>query len=271
MDKIVQLARSRLTQKKKSYTGVTCKCNMHLTPKCTALSPAAITGIKKLGMYAMLLCKICVEKNERDNFTLCRNLAKVAEKIDSSDVAEKLKNMERQLTELVDEKIGNTKKTTSDKIEKTYAAMVSAEVTKGKHKGVENDENSKSNNFINKCIRIQEIPEVPNKTKGENLVPTNIETNDVLDSIGANALETEIQRPGKFRNDRKNPRAAIVTLANEHEARIIFAVSQEIRKNLVERDVYILQKLTRDDALEKTQMLKKRRECLTELIVCRRN
>ena len=85
MVKIVKLARSRLTQKKKSYTGVTCNCNMHLTPKCTVLSPAAITGIKELGMYAMLLCNNCVEQNKRDNFTLCRNLAK-AEKIDSSDV-----------------------------------------------------------------------------------------------------------------------------------------------------------------------------------------
>ena len=139
-------------------------------------------------------------------------------------------------------KLGIQKKTTFDKVEKTHAAMVAAKTTKGKHKGVENDENSKSNNFF-KCIRIQAIPQVPNKTKGENLVPTNIETNDVLDSIRANALDTEIQRPGKFRNDRKNPRAAIVTLANEHETRIIFAVIQEIRKNLVERDVYMLQKL----------------------------
>ena len=56
---------------------------MRPTPKCTALSPAAITGIEELGMYAMLLCNNCVEQNEGDNFTLCRNLAKLAEKIDS--------------------------------------------------------------------------------------------------------------------------------------------------------------------------------------------
>ena len=55
---------------------------MHLTPDCTALSPAAITGIKELGMNAVLLCKNCVE---RDDFIRCRTLAKVTEKIDSLD------------------------------------------------------------------------------------------------------------------------------------------------------------------------------------------
>ena len=83
---------------------------MHLTPECTALSPAAITGIKELGKNAMLLCNNCVEQNERDNFIRCRTLAKVAEKIDSLDVGEKLKNMERRLTDLVDEKVRIDKK-----------------------------------------------------------------------------------------------------------------------------------------------------------------
>ena len=55
-----------------------------------------------------------------------------------------------------------------------------------KLKGVKNDENSKSHN-INKCIRIQGIPEDPNKTKGENLVATNDEVNDLPYWIGANA------------------------------------------------------------------------------------
>ena len=62
---------------------------MHLTPECTTLSPAAITGIKKLGKNAMLLCNNCVEQNERENFIRCRTMAKVAEKIESLDVGEK--------------------------------------------------------------------------------------------------------------------------------------------------------------------------------------
>ena len=108
---------------------------------------------------------------------------------------------------------------------------------------------------INKCIRIQEIPEDPNKTKGDNLVPTNNEDNDLFDSIGANSNVTEIQRLGKLRNDRKKPRALLVTLANEHEGRITHAKSREIRNNSAERNVYILPALTRDDALKENQML----------------
>ena len=143
-----------------------CNFNIHLTPECTALSPAAITGIKALGMNAKLLCNNCVEQNERDNFIRCRILAKFAEKIDSLGVGEKLKNMERRLTDLVDEKIGNATKMMCDKLEKKiYAAVVAVETTSGKPKGVKTDENSKSHN-INKCVTIQGILEDPNKTKG---------------------------------------------------------------------------------------------------------
>ena len=108
--------------------------HMHLTPEYTALSPAAITTL------IATQCNNYVEQNERDNFIRCRTLSKVAEKIDSLDVGEKLKNMEMRLTDLVDEKIGNATKMTCDKVEKTYAAV---ETTSGKPKGVKTDENSK--------------------------------------------------------------------------------------------------------------------------------
>ena len=105
----------------KSYSCGACNCNMHLTPECTAPSPAAVTGIKQLDMNAMLLCNNCVEQNKRDNFIRCRTLAKAAEKIDSLDVGEKLKNMEWRLTDLVDKKIGNATKMTCDQVENTEA------------------------------------------------------------------------------------------------------------------------------------------------------
>ena len=78
----------------KIYTRVAYNCSIW---SGTALLPAAITGIKELGMKAKLLWNICVEENELGNFILCRSLAKIAEKIDSLDVEEKRKNMEKQL------------------------------------------------------------------------------------------------------------------------------------------------------------------------------
>ena len=51
---------------------------VHVTPECTALSPAATTGIKELGMKAMLLCNNCIEQNERDNFVRCQTISEFA-------------------------------------------------------------------------------------------------------------------------------------------------------------------------------------------------
>ena len=53
---------------------------MRLTPEYTTLSPAAITGIRDLGMNAIIICKDCVKENDRGNFIHCRTPANVAEK-----------------------------------------------------------------------------------------------------------------------------------------------------------------------------------------------
>ena len=207
------------------------------------------------------LCNNCVEQNERDNFIRCRTLAKVAEKIDSLDVGEKLKNMERRLKDLVDEKIGNARKISCDKVKKTYAAVVAVETTSEKLKGVKTDENSKSHN-INKSIRLQGIPVDPNKTKGEILSQQTMK----LAICSIRYVRIHMSRKYKdlenFEMIEKNSRAVLVTLANEHEARITLAKSREFRNNFVERNIYMLQALTKDDALKENQMLKKRRELL---------
>ena len=64
-------------------------------------------------------------------------------------LGKKLKTMERRLTDLVDEKIGNATKMTRDKVEKTYAAVAAVEITSGKPKDVKTDENSNSHNIKN--------------------------------------------------------------------------------------------------------------------------
>ena len=50
----------------------------------------------------MLLCKKCVENNERGNFIRGRALASLSKKLSTLDVGDKLKNMEKRLTNLVD-------------------------------------------------------------------------------------------------------------------------------------------------------------------------
>ena len=100
---------------------------MHLTPECTALSTAAISGIKELGVIVMLLCSKCVENIERGKFIRGRVLASVSEKLSTLDVDDKLKNMEKRMTDIVDQKFGEAMKTTCEKVEKTYAAVVALE------------------------------------------------------------------------------------------------------------------------------------------------
>ena len=76
--------------------------------------------------FVILVCKIM---NETDNFIRCKTLANIDKKLSNIDVTESLKSMERRLTDLVDQKIGNAMKTTCDKVEKTYSAVVAAETT----------------------------------------------------------------------------------------------------------------------------------------------
>ena len=94
-------------------------------------------------------------------------------------------------------------KTTCDKPEKTYAALVAVETTTRQHKVRKQDENMKTH-LINKSLgKIQGIPDNPNKTKGENLVQTIDEINGLLNTKSANAHVTKIQRLRKFRYDSK--------------------------------------------------------------------
>ena len=60
----------------------------------------------------------------------------------------------------------------------------------------------------------------------------------------------------------KKQRGVSVSLANEHEARLTLAKGQEFRNNWDEKNIYILPKLTRDDALKENQMSKIQRELL---------
>ena len=71
MGKNCKTYKKAVNSNEKSFTCVACNCNIHLTPECTALSPAAVTGIKELGMISTLLFNNCVEQNERDNFIRC--------------------------------------------------------------------------------------------------------------------------------------------------------------------------------------------------------
>ena len=190
-----------ITAQEKTYFRVSCNTHTHLTTECTAHSPAAMNGITELGKNAMLLFTTCAENKERDNFIRGRALASVSEKLESLDIGEKLKNMEKRLTDLVKSKNGDTRTTNCDKVEKTYAAVFAVDKTTSvKPKKSQNAEAQKSNHNIKyvsynvsntyniniiQIFRIQGLKEGPSKSKAKNFVPTNIELNEMLFTIGA--------------------------------------------------------------------------------------
>ena len=113
-------------------------------------------------------------------------------------------------------------------------------------------------------MRIQGVPEDPSKSKGENLVPTNAEVNAILERMGVKTSILELRRFGKFDAERKKPRPLLVTLPNEHEARLKLAKSHEHREMLKQKGVFILPALSKEDALEENLILKERTELLDE-------
>ena len=54
----------------------------------------------------MLLCNKCVENKESDNFIRGRALASISKKLSTLNVVDNLKNIEKRLTDLVDQKVG---------------------------------------------------------------------------------------------------------------------------------------------------------------------
>ena len=161
--------------------------------------------------------------------------------------------MERRLTDLVDQKIGNAMKTTCDKVEKIYSAVVAAETTTriNQAQTTQHAARSNSDHNINQSFRIQGVP-------------TNDEVNEILDIIGVKPKIIELKRLGKFDRNRMKPKKLLVTVPSEHEARLVLAKSREKREQLVEKEVYLLPALTKESAIKENEILKKRRQLLDE-------
>ena len=65
-------------------------------------------------------------KNEKDSFIRCPTITHVSEKINNLNFDDKIKYMEQRVTELNDEKNGDSVKTINE-VEETYASVVSVE------------------------------------------------------------------------------------------------------------------------------------------------
>ena len=208
----------------------------------------------------MLLCSSCHENNVRDRFIRNFTQSKLTEKLEELDINEKLLNMENRLTQIVEKKVDEALRNTCEKVEKTYSTVL----TGNNKNAVPKEQQNRTNHNINQCIRIQGIAEDPQKSKAENLVPTNEEVKKILEIVDVQPNIVEMKRLGKFDEKRTKPRTLLLTVANHHEARLVLAKSLEKRTQLSERKIFLSPALTKEDAAKENQILKKRRELITE-------
>ena len=243
-----------INQTSPRYICVACDVLVHFEPNCTGLTQSAINCLKKAGQLAMPLCVKCLNNNERDNFIKSRTIDKINEKIETEtqEINKKLQIMEESITAVVDTRVDKALKTLCEKVDKSYAEAVAVQPkTVGAISILHSKEPPDLDHIIIKSIRIQEIPEYPDKSKAENLVPTTNEVNDVLNRIGVTTQITELKRLGKFGNTRKKSRTLLLTLPAEHDDRLVLQKAHEKRTVLTEKCVFNLPALSKGDAILK--------------------
>ena len=143
----------------------------------------------------------------------------------------KLQTMEERITAVFDTRVDNAIKTTREKVDKSYAQTVAVQprnvdATSKAH----SKEPPDLDQNIRKNIRIQGVPEDPDKSNAENFLPTRKEVNDVFNQIGVKTQITQLKQLDKFSNTRKEPRKLLFTLPTEHDARLVLAKAHE-KKN----------------------------------------
>ena len=103
--------------------------------------------------------------------------------------------MEKRLTALADEKIENATKTACEKLEKSYADILSVKPVKdmkAQH-GAGKEVKHEKNHNIKKSFRIKGIREDPEKSKGESFVHTTEKVHEVLNKLGVKPQIEKIQ------------------------------------------------------------------------------
>ena len=181
-----------------------------------------------------------MKKHDRDNFIQGRELASISEKLKTFDVGDRMKNMDKTLTDLVDQTVSEAMKSTCEKVEKTYAVVIAVE------KSTETGETHASQK-VDKGKKSQHQPKLakPGVTKRaykkqrKEIVATNAKMNDFQDPMGIKLSVVELKRLGEFEAERKKPRTLLVALPLGNEDRLTLAKSITSGKKETKKSVYI--------------------------------
>ena len=238
---------------------------MHLEPICTGLSNVAINEIKEHGRNAMLLCNVCIENNERDNFIRNRTVNNLEEKI-NKNLSSNAETLETQIAQTVEKKINEVMRKIHDKVDESYENVVKKVES---YKNVNSPQNSKNNNntttdSIEHNVRVQGIYEDPNKPCDVNLVQTHEKLEEILGTIGVKPKIVQFKRLGTFNKERKKPRILLVTLENPAAVNLVIAKITEKRDEMKEMNIFLSRALSKEGYIKENLCLKRRREMLEE-------
>ena len=142
--------------------------------------------------------------------------------------------------------------------ENSLTKVIESKVPSGSKAGIPNHNPKKVDHDANKSLQIQGIPEDFDKQAKEKILLTNEKLKDVFKTLGVTSPIVNVKRPGKFNISRSKPNTVMIEVSNDWEKGTIFAKSIEKRTELMNKNIYILPALTREEAFN--ACLKKRRE-----------
>ena len=242
--------------------------HMHVESSCTGLSQVTVNSELEPEQTAMLLCNNCASNKESDLFLGCQTIERMNEKeeAEQNKLYERLQKMETRLTVCMDKKIDNAIKALCEKADKSYVETMATQPEKpgNDHTWAPTKTMSDMNLNFRESARIQVVRELPEKSKAEYLYPTTDVMNRILEGVGVTSPITKLRRLGIFDSDIKKPRTLLLTLATEHEARLVLAKAFERRHVLNNKTVFVLPALSIEDTRKESLCLGKRRQLLEQ-------
>ena len=102
------------------------------------------------------------------------------------------------------------------------------------------------------------------KRDSKNLVPTTEEVREVLNEITVRGQMIELKMLGMFDKNRTKPRTLLVTSPRVYDARQILANAHKNRKQLAQKEVYLLPALNKENYVRENMCIKKRRKIIDD-------
>ena len=165
-----------------------------------------------------------MNNNERDSFISCRTIDTMNETIEAEmqEILERPEKMETRLTACVDLKVDNGIRATREKKYKSFAEVLAVETKEASNAPTPRAPSKTMSHMdliVQKSVRSQGVPEDPERSKADNLVPMTKWVNGKFEGMGVTSHVTELRQIRKFACNKKQLGMLMPSLWNEHDAK----------------------------------------------------